>query len=148
MDVGACPEPSCDGSFGIPNRNGPGKEPAILTVIATDAGLNFEVASAPQRGGPCLHAAGLIIGMEHQFGPAAGILFRCDATEAEPLIVDEGNRAVGSRDPDDGWDHVGKGTETSLAVLKEVAVLPELGDRAVTRERMAHPGMRRHTSTR
>ena len=75
--------------------------------------------------------------MEHQLGPAAGILFGCDATEAEPLIVDEGNRAVGSRDPDDGWDHVGKGTETSLAFLKEVAVLPELGDRAVTREQNA-----------
>ena len=69
MDVGACPKPSRDGSFGIPNLNGPGKEPARYSPSLRRMRVSISKLH-PLRSAavPCLHAAGLIIGMEHQLG--------------------------------------------------------------------------------
>ena len=94
VDVGRRPDPGRDPAAGVPDGHGADQEPAILTIVPSDAGLDLVTGLLPQRLVPLPDAALAVIGVQRRLRPVPANLIRHEAAEVEPAIIDEGDGPV------------------------------------------------------
>src|SRR4029434_8536113 len=101
VDVSSGSVPLDDAPCVVTCWHGASKKPAILPVMAAVADFDFIGRARRERPAPLRHTALVIIGMKHQLGPVAGELLRRHTAIIEPLLTDEGHRAIRSCGPDE-----------------------------------------------
>src|SRR5882672_4338025 len=120
VDVRAHAKPSDDVSRRVAHGHMPAEEPAILPVGTPQPFLDLcRFSDAQDRAPVVRHSCG-VVRMNRGRPVPAYRLFQGKARVLQPAIVEEVDRAVGQRAPNDGRDHVDDKPEPILASPQRV----------------------------